>query len=97
MNSIAGLIVLLAGLLLQQPRPGSVEGVVLRIGTTDPVAKAVVELRTSNGAASTMATGSDGRFQFRISLPDRINLPSRAMDTWIALTVNGVRTERAYH
>jgi hypothetical protein len=51
---------------LAQARPASVEGIVLRAGTSQPVSKAVVELSGNNlSPARVMATGADGKFEFR--------------------------------
>jgi len=71
------LTAILIALLSQQPRPAvaSVRGVVLAVGTSQPVAKAVVQLRT--GASSeplTVTTGVDGRFEFRNVVPGSYQL-----------------------
>ena len=61
------LAVILALVFTQQPGPSSVDGVVVKAGTSEPVAKATVELRMlgdNPGAAAVMTTGSDGRFSF---------------------------------
>lgn len=63
--------VLLLALLAQQrpagPATSSVKGVVVKLGTTEPVANAVVELVNDNRSSQPMAaaTGTDGRFEFR--------------------------------
>src|SRR5262249_11777553 len=47
----------------------SIQGVVVRAGTTEPVAKAAVALRKAGSSGSeTVITGSDGRFSFQ-SIP----------------------------
>jgi hypothetical protein len=55
-----------AGLLaFAQARTASVEGVVFRAGTSQPVSKAVVELSGNNlSPPLVMATGGDGKFGF---------------------------------
>src|SRR5439155_6646809 len=67
---------LLAGLLsVQQGRTGSVEGIVLRAGTSQSISKAVVELSGNNlSEALVMATGGDGKFEFRNLAPGRYRL-----------------------
>jgi hypothetical protein len=66
---ILGLILIA---LLTQQRPGpataSIRGVVVKLGTSDPVAKAVVQLVKAGDDSvepQAVATGTDGRFQFR--------------------------------
>jgi hypothetical protein len=67
--------ILIAGLLAQQPRLASVEGIVLRAGTSQPIAKAVVELSGNSASESlAMATGADGKFEFRNLAPGRYRL-----------------------
>jgi len=63
---------LVALLLLQQPGASStVEGVVVKSGTSDPIAKAVVEIRRAEDRETparepqVLITGPDGRFSFR--------------------------------
>src|SRR5262245_19593173 len=64
------LTVLMAVLFAQQPRPASsIAGVVVKIGTSEPVAKAVVELTRSGSEPVATATGSDGTFEFRNLAP----------------------------
>ncbi len=36
--------ILIVALLAQQPRPSSIEGIAVKAGTSEPIAKAVVEL-----------------------------------------------------
>jgi hypothetical protein len=53
-------------LLAQQPRVGSIEGIVVQAGTPQPVARAVVELTGSREAEPVaVTTDTDGKFQFR--------------------------------
>jgi protocatechuate 3,4-dioxygenase beta subunit len=59
---------LLAAFLLAlapQVRPGSISGAVVRVGTSEPIAKAIVEITGGNGVRVAMATESDGRFDFK--------------------------------
>jgi hypothetical protein len=64
------LIAATTAVLLQQPRVASIEGIVLKVGTADPVAKAVVELKTNDGNMSAaIATAADGKFKFRNLAP----------------------------
>src|SRR6185436_17362898 len=72
---------LVALLLLQQPGASStVEGVIVKSGTTDPIAKAVVEIRrvenreTPVREPQVVITGADGRFSFRDISPGRYSL-----------------------
>ena len=64
-------LLLVALLLLQQGgAPSTVEGVIVKSGTSDPVAKAVVEIRlvdqeTQAREPQVVITGADGRFSFR--------------------------------
>src|SRR5262245_16270901 len=64
MNIVGFLII---GLLLQQPRLGSIEGVVAQMGNAQPIARAVVELSGGNQGQQpiAMATAADGKFEFR--------------------------------
>ncbi len=49
----------------QVPRqPGSIQGVVIRAGSSEPVAKATVELEGGGIETQTLTTGADGRFFF---------------------------------
>src|SRR5438105_11401674 len=67
-------VMFIVTLLMQQPR-ASIGGVVVKAGTSDPVAKAVVEVRTNTGAVSSaMATGDDGKFEFRNLAPGSYRL-----------------------
>jgi hypothetical protein len=52
--------------LAQTPASSSIQGVLVRWGTTEPVEQATVELRNSAGTASlaVTATRTDGRFEF---------------------------------
>jgi protocatechuate 3,4-dioxygenase beta subunit len=62
--NIVGVVVI--GLLMQQSRLASVEGVVLQAGTAQPVARAVVELIGNDKEQPlAMATAADGKFQFQ--------------------------------
>lgn len=65
-------VLFVALLLFQQPRASStVEGVVVKSATSEPIAKAVVELRRAEDpqtqalAPQVVTTGTDGRFSFR--------------------------------
>src|SRR5262245_17537275 len=60
---------LIIALLTQQPRSASLEGIVLRAGTNEPIAKAVVELSGSGSQRTAVATGPDGKFEFRNVAP----------------------------
>src|SRR5690242_20269815 len=51
--------------LAPQVRAGSVDGVVVRVGTSEPIAKAIVEITGGNGVRYAVATESDGRFEFK--------------------------------
>src|SRR5688572_21578029 len=67
-------LILVGALALQAPlsqQTGSLQGVVIRAGSSDPVAKATVELEGGGTAAQATTTESDGRFTFR-------NLPAGA-------------------
>jgi hypothetical protein len=67
--------VLIIGLLMQQPRLGSLEGTVLQAGTAQPVPRAVVELiGTNKEPPIVMATAADGKFEFRNLPPGRYRL-----------------------
>ena len=73
------------------------EGVVIKAGTSDPVAKAVVEVKTNIGVAvvpAAITTGGDGKFEFRNLRPDHIEFVSLVTDIWIVLMVNSVPTAR---
>jgi protocatechuate 3,4-dioxygenase beta subunit len=62
--TLAGLLIF--GLLAQQPRPASIEGLVIQAGTAQPVLRAIVELngeRLREPLAT--VTAADGRFEFR--------------------------------
>jgi uncharacterized surface anchored protein len=63
MNLLA--IVFLA-LFAQQPSSTSVQGTVVQMETSQPVARATVELKGESGRNSyTLLTGTDGKFEFR--------------------------------
>jgi hypothetical protein len=65
--NIAGILLIS---LLAQARAGSVEGTVVRAGTSQPIANAVVELSGTNKSDPlAMATGADGKFAFRNVTP----------------------------
>ena len=72
MNLITTLIL---AVLAQQTPTASIEGVVVQIGTAQPVANAIVEL-SGDGARSpfVMATGADGKFEFRNLAAGRYNV-----------------------
>lgn len=58
-----------------QVQPASIEGVVVRAGTSEPVANAIVELNGENGRPSAAtATVSDGKFEFKNLTPGSYNL-----------------------
>src|SRR5689334_9078154 len=48
----------------QQTAPGSIEGVVLRGGTTDPIERVRVTLTPGSPAPITVLTDKEGRFSF---------------------------------
>src|ERR1044071_8728216 len=62
---------LLLGLLLFQARPqdkASLSGIILKMGTGEPLSKAVVTISAFNGGRTqsyTATTASDGRFSFQ--------------------------------
>lgn len=60
--------------LTTQARPGSVEGLVVRVGTSEPIAKAIVEISGGNGARSAVTTGSDGKFEIKSLNPGSYKL-----------------------
>jgi hypothetical protein len=60
--------------LTTQARPGSVEGLVVRVETSEPIAKAVVEISGGNGTRFAASTGSDGRFEFKNLVPGSYKL-----------------------
>ncbi len=67
--------ILVVGLLAQQPRLASVEGTVVQAGSARPVVRAVVEISdTSKGDPLAIATGADGKFEFRNLAPGRYRL-----------------------
>jgi hypothetical protein len=58
--------VLITALLMQQPQGGTIEGTVVNVGTTQPVARALVQVVGATKAASyVVETGADGKFQFQ--------------------------------
>src|SRR5215471_11719725 len=66
---------ILVAALLVQAQPAAIEGIVLRAGTTQPIANAVVELGSGNKSQNlAAATGADGRFEFRNLAPGRYSL-----------------------
>src|SRR5215471_16332882 len=65
---------ILVAALLVQVQPAAIEGIVLRAGTTQPIANAVVELGRGNKSQNAAATGADGRFEFRNLAPGRYSL-----------------------
>jgi hypothetical protein len=76
-------LILLALLAQQRPGPAtaSIKGVVVKLGTSEPVAKAVVELvqeskgnRDSGTEPIVVATSADGRFEFRNLAPGSYRL-----------------------
>jgi len=73
------ILILVGAIALQTPvsqQTGSIEGIVIRAGSNDPLAKATVELAGGGASAQTTATESDGRFFFRNLPPGsyRINV-----------------------
>src|SRR3989442_1064952 len=67
--------ILIFGLLAQQPRAASIEGIVVRAGTAQPIARVVVELTGDNKSEPlAMATGADGKFEFRNLAPGSYRL-----------------------
>lgn len=59
----------------QQPRPASVEGIVVKTGGGEPIAKAVVALAGTVGSDSYTATAAaDGKFAFANVVPGRYRL-----------------------
>ena len=66
---------ILALLLGQQPAPSTVDGVVVRAGTSEPIARAVVQLSGDGlSAPAAMMTDADGRFGFQAIPPGRYQL-----------------------
>ena len=88
---IAG--VLLAGLLLQQP--SSIEGVVVRAGTTHPIERAVVQLRGPHPSPLSMTTVPMAGLSFEIFRLGPTGSARHAPDMWIALTVRKGKLEPA--
>jgi hypothetical protein len=71
------LAILIIGLLAQQqpPRTGSIEGVVVRAGSTQAIGRAVVELIGGNKSDSQATiTAADGKFEFHGLPPGRYRL-----------------------
>lgn len=67
------LLLLAAALVLQPPvaqQTGSIQGVIVRAGSSDPVAKATVALEGGGVTGQSTTTESDGRFFFRNLPPD---------------------------
>jgi hypothetical protein len=60
----------------QSPQNGSLQGIVLRAGSGEPVAKARVELQ-GGGQEQTVTTESDGRFLFTNLLPGTYHVTAR--------------------
>src|SRR5215510_2920997 len=61
--------------LFAQTRLGSVDGIVLRAGTSQPISNAVVELTGNDKSGPlALATGPDGRFEFRHLQPGQYRL-----------------------
>src|SRR5262245_4601026 len=58
------LAILVTGFFLQQPQPASIEGTVLGIGTTQPIARAVVQAVGAGSEPYTVETSADGSFRF---------------------------------
>ena len=53
-------------LFVQQPRTASIAGTVVQVGTSQPVVRAVVEMRGGSAREPVvMTTGNDGKFEFR--------------------------------
>jgi hypothetical protein len=57
--------ILVAGLLVQQQPTASIEGTVVQLGTTQPIARAVVQVIGDRPEPYTMETGADGKFRFQ--------------------------------
>jgi hypothetical protein len=53
--------ILIVALLAQQPRPSSIEGIAVKAGTSEPIAKAVVELTGNNGQPNGYLDGVYGQ------------------------------------
>jgi len=59
------IVVLVAALTPpQQPATASLEGIVVRSGSSEPLAKATVELRNAAGNSLATTTDEEGRFVF---------------------------------
>ena len=59
---------------LLRPDTASVRGTVVALGNSQPVGKAVVQLRGPGSEPLVVATGADGRFEFRNLLPGSYQL-----------------------
>jgi len=68
------LAVLLLGFFQQAQSAASIEGVVLRAGTSTPIEGARVELRFESGSGPSTSTDLNGRFVFRNLQPGRYRL-----------------------
>jgi hypothetical protein len=71
------IVSILIAVFLTQPTPqsASIEGTVLRGGTTQPIWNAIVELRGSEKSApSVTTTAADGKFQFRNLAPGQYRM-----------------------
>jgi Carboxypeptidase regulatory-like domain len=67
--------ILALALLTWQTQPSSIEGIVLRGGTTQPIWNAVVELRGEGKSVPiAVSTGADGKFEFWNVAPGRYRL-----------------------
>ena len=72
MNMLA---ILLGIFLVPQAQSGTIEGIVLRGGTSQPISNAVVELSINDKSeALWVSTGGDGKFEFRNLAPGRYRL-----------------------
>jgi hypothetical protein len=67
--SLFPLILLLAFGGSQQPGNASVEGIVLRAGTTDPIERADVTLTREGQSDRNVVSGADGKFSFNNIVP----------------------------
>jgi protocatechuate 3,4-dioxygenase beta subunit len=69
--TIAGMLLIA---LFAQQRTGSIQGVVVKAGSSEPVLKAVIELSGNGSQPIATSTGADGKFEFRNVAPGRYRL-----------------------